>query len=228
MRRKLSAIFLTGISAFALSGCIKLDMDMKVRADTKVDGTMIVAFSEEAMKSFEAMGASMGEGLNDKNSKTPTTKPKSFQQQTEESVKETQGKLPKGSKAKLYKKNGWIGQEISFSGVDAGVALSAGTSAGSTTGGTADTNKLSIVKKGDSLELNGVLDMGGDTGGADAGGLGDMSAMMGSTKPELKVKFTFPGKVTSASSGGKISGNSVTWTPVFGKKLIMKAVAKAK
>ena len=54
-----------------------------------------------------------------------------------------------------------------------------------------------------------------------------MSAMMGATKPELRVKFSFPGKVMSASKGGKISGNSVTWTPVFGKKLVMKAVAKA-
>ena len=224
MRRKFSALLLTGVTAFALSGCIKLDMDMKVRADTKVDGTMVVAFSEETMKMFESMGA----GMVDKNAKTPTTKQKSFEQQTKDGVKETQAKLPKGSSVKLYKKDGWIGQEIKFSAVDPGVALNAGTSAGASGGSATNTNKLSIVKKGDTLELNGVLDMGGDTGatGSDAG-LGDMSAMMGSTKPELRVKFSFPGKVTSASKGGKISGNSVTWTPEFGKKLIMKAVAKA-
>lgn len=196
-------------------------MDMKVRADTKVDGTMVVAFSEETMKMFESMGA----GLVDKNSKTPTTKQKSFEQQTKDSIKESQAKLPKGSTVKLYKKDGWIGQEIKFNGVDAATALSAGTSAGSGTGTTANANTLTIVKKGDMLELNGVLDMAGGTG--DSAGGPDMSAMMGSTKPELRVKFTFPGKVAKASPGGKISGNSVTWTPAFGKKLVMKATAKA-
>lgn len=223
MRRNISSLLLTAISAVALSGCIKLDMDMKVRPDTKVDGTMVVAFSEQTMKMFESMGA----GMTDKNSKTPTTKQKSFEEQTKDGVKEAQAKLPKGSTAKLYKKGGWIGQEIKFSGVDAGVALNAGTSAGSGAG-VAGANKLTIVRKGDSLELNGILDMGGDTGSSgSASGMGDMSAMMGSTKPELKVRFTFPGKVTSASPGGKISGNAVTWTPEFGKKLVMKAVAKA-
>ena len=130
MRRNLSALLLSGIAAFALSGCIKLDMDMKVRADTKVDGTMVVAFSEETMKMFESMGA----GMVDKNAKTPTTKQKSFEQQTKDGVKETQAKLPKGSSVKLYKKDGWIGQEIKFSAVDPGVALNAGTSAGASGG----------------------------------------------------------------------------------------------
>lgn len=223
MRRKISALLATTISAFALSGCIKLDMDMKVRADTKVDGTMVVAFSEETMKAFEGMSA----GLVDKKSKTPTTKQKSFEQQTKDSVKEAQAKLPKGSTVKLYKKDGWIGQEIKISGVDAATALNAGTSAGSTTGPASDANKLSIVKKGDTLELNGELDLAGAGGTGDSTEGPDMSAMMGATKPELRVKFSFPGKVMSASKGGKISGNSVTWTPVFGKKLVMKAVAKA-
>ena len=46
-----------------------------------------------------------------------------------------------------------------------------------------------------------------------------------SAKPELRIKFTFPGKVLK--SNGKISGNSVTWTPELGKNLTMTAEAKA-
>ncbi len=223
-QRSLAAIAVSVASAFALSGCIKLDMDMKVKSDTKVDGTMIVAFNEELMKSFEGMA----EGMTDttKKSKTPTTKQKSFEEQTKDGVKEAQASLPKGSSAKLYKKNGWLGQEITLKNVDAAVLMSAGLGAGSTAGSSTDTSKLKISKSGDTLTLDGVLDMGGDTGdGADAGM--DMTGMMSGAKPEMRVKFSFPGKVTSASKGGKISGNSVTWTPEFGKKLVMKATAKA-
>ena len=217
--RTTKALAITAVAAFALSGCIKLDMDMKVKADTKIDGTMIVAFNEEAMKSMEGMM----DGLGDKKSKTKTTKQKSFEQQTKDGVKDAQAKLPKGSTAKLYKKDGWLGQEITFSNVDAEVALGAGLGAGSTTGSTSSTDTLKVTKVGNTLQLNGSLDLGGGTG--DSSGA-DMSGMMGATKPELRIKFSFPGNVTSASKGGKISGKSVTWTPKFGEKLILKAVAK--
>ncbi len=223
-KRSLAAIAVSVASAFALSGCIKLDIDMKVKSDTKLDGTMIVAFNEEVMKSFEGMA----EGMSTSNtkSKTPTTKAKSFEEQTKNDIKDAQRKLPKGSSVKLYKKKGWLGQEISFKDVDASLVLGAGLTAGAGGGTSTDKSKLKIVKKGDSLMLDGVLDMGGGTGdGADAGM--DMSGLMAGGKPELRVKFTFPGGVSSASKGGKISGNSVTWTPEFGKTLVMKATAKA-
>jgi hypothetical protein len=220
LARSAKALAITAGAAFALSGCIKLDMDMKVKADTKIDGTMIVAFNEEAMKSMEGMM----EGLGDKNSKTPTTKAKSFEQQTKDGVKEAQAKLPKGSSVKLYKKDGWLGQEIKFSNVDANTALGAGLGAGATTGSTSSSDTLKVTKKGNTLELSGSLDLGGGTG--DTGGA-DMSGLMGASKPELRIKFSFPGKVTSASKGGKISGNSVTWTPKFGEKVVLKAVANA-
>ena len=222
-RRSLTAIAVTVASAFALSGCIKLDIDMKVKSDTKLDGTMIVAFNEQVMKSFEGMAEGMSTSKT--KSKTPTTKAKSFEQQTKDGVKEAQAKLPKGSSVKLYKQKGWLGQEISFKGVDASLVLGAGLSAGAT-GASNDTSKLKITKSGDSMILDGVLDMGGGTGDSTDSGM-DMSGLMSGGKPELRVKFTFPGKVSSASKGGKISGNSVTWTPEFGKKLVMKATAKA-
>lgn len=222
-RRSLTAIAVTVASAFALSGCIKLDIDMKVKSDTKLDGTMIVAFNEQVMKSFEGMADGMS--TSNTKSKTPTTKAKSFEQQTKDGVKEAQAKLPKGSSVKLYKQKGWLGQEISFKGVDASLVLGAGLNAGAT-GTSNDTSKLKITKSGDSMILDGVLDMGGGTGDSTDSGM-DMSGLMSGGKPELRVKFTFPGKVSSASKGGKISGNSVTWTPEFGKKLVMKATAKA-
>ena len=222
-RRSVTAIAVTVASAFALSGCIKLDIDMKVKSDTKLDGTMIVAFNEQVMKSFEGMAEGMSTSKT--KSKTPTTKAKSFEQQTKDGVKEAQAKLPKGSSVKLYKQKGWLGQEISFKGVDASLVLGAGLNAGAT-GTSNDTSKLKITKSGDSMILDGVLDMGGGTGDSTDSGM-DMSGLMSGGKPELRVKFTFPGKVSSASKGGKISGNSVTWTPEFGKKLVMKATAKA-
>ena len=220
------ALVVTIASAFALSGCIKLDMDMKVKGDTKIDGTMIVAFNEELMKSFEGMAGSMD--TSKKKSKTPTTKQKSFEEQTKDGVKQAQAGLPKGSTAKLYKKSGWLGQEITFKGQDASKVLELGndttSKAGGSTGNATDNKStLSITKVGGKMILKGKLDMGGDTG-TDSSGL-DLGSMMKTMKPEMRIRFTFPGKVIK--SNGKVSGKSVTWVPVLGKNLTMTAEANA-
>jgi hypothetical protein len=228
MKLKLTAFALSTVAAVTLSGCIKADVDAKIKANTKMDATMIVAFSEETMKMMESMAGSMG----DTDSKTPTTKAKSMEAQMKESVAKAQKDLPKGSKVSFYKKDGWIGQKIELKDVDAATLSKSGSSAGSMLGSSDDDSSsssspastLKIVKKGDTLELSGSF---GEDAAKDSSGSGmDMDALgsMGK-KPEIRYKFTFPGKVISAN--GKIDGNSVTWKPALDKKTVFKAVAKA-
>jgi hypothetical protein len=200
-----------GVVMLGLSGCIKYDVDMKVKADTTLDGTMIVAMTEQALAALEDF---------EFDSDSPTTKPKpDFEAQAKEDAKKLQAKLPKGSTAKLYKKGGFIGQEISFKGVPAESVLEIAVDEEDSDDDS--DSSLKVTKSGDKLILEGFLDFGQtDEGGFDPGAFG--------AKPEMRLKFTFPGKVTKASAGGKISGKSVVWTPKFGENLTFTATANAK
>jgi hypothetical protein len=221
MKLKLAASVLTSAAAIALSGCIKVDVDAKIKSNTKVDAVMIVAYSEETIKMMESMAGSMGDD------KTPTSKQKSMETQLKESVTKTQKSLPKGSKVSFYKKDGWIGQKIELKDADPNALAAGGTAVSGTISGddsgsdSSPPSSLKIVKKGDTIELSGSF---GEDAAKDAE-TPDLGSMGGSKKPELRYKFTFPGKVISAN--GKIDGKSVTWKPALDKKTTFKAVAKA-
>ena len=197
----------------ALTGCLKLDIDGKVRTDTKIDGKMIVGFSDQMldlMGSLDDSGKGKSKGDLIKELQKPT------------------GKLPAGVTSKGYRKNGFVGQEITFKGQDASKVLELGndttSKAGGSTGNATDNKStLSITKVGGKMILKGKLDMGGDTG-TDSSGL-DLGSMMKTMKPEMRIRFTFPGTVIK--SNGKVSGKSVTWVPVLGKNLTMTAEANA-
>jgi hypothetical protein len=220
MKLKFTALAVSMVTAFALSGCIKIDVDSKIKANAKMDAVMIVAYSEETIKMMESMSGSLGD------SDTPTSKQKSMEAQLKESVDKTKKSLPKGSKVSFYKKDGWIGQKIELKDVDpnaladGGSVVSGAISGEDSASGSSPSSSLKIVKKGDTLELSGYF--GDDQeDGSDTGSMGSM----GGKKPEVRYKFTFPGKVISAN--GKIDGKSVTWKPALDKKTTFKAVAKA-
>ena len=114
---------------FALSGCVKLDMDMMIRADNTVDGTLIMAVDKglltamglsEAviLKQFEAQGPFTGENRPKKGSVTQ----------------------------KPYNADGRIGQVYTYQDVPL-------SEFGGGAGG------LSITRKGDRFFVNGVVDM---------------------------------------------------------------------
>lgn len=215
---KAAALF---AGVFALTGCIKMDMDMKLSSNDKVTGSVIVGFSAEAIK---AMGQN----------------PADFaKEMVGDAQKEQQGKLPAGASVtvKPYNKGGFAGVETAFKNVPinelqnaTGVASDAAASVGGASSGDDD---FTIVRKGDSYVFTGVMnlsDMGGETGTTVKGarttttmgipGL-DMSKL---GKAELRIALTFPGTVTKHN--GKLSGKTVTWVPVMGKKTVMNAEGK--
>src|SRR5450756_3192879 len=68
--------------------------------------------------------------------------------------------------------------------------------------------RQSVVRDGDEFVVSGTLDMTEAAMGAESmPGLGDSF--------DIKIAMTFPGKVTEHN--GELSGNTVTWTPVYGE-----------
>jgi hypothetical protein len=88
---------------------------------------------------------------------------------------------------------------------------------------TDDEEALSIVHEGDVYRVSGVLDL--STGLTGATGLSGFDPSEFLQTADLRVRISFPGEVTE--SNGEISGNTVTWTPVFGERLELQATASA-
>jgi len=77
---------------------------------------------------------------------------------------------------------------------------------------------MSVVRDGDEFVVSGTLDLTEAAMGADAmPGLGDSF--------DIKIAMTFPGKVIEHN--GELSGNTVTWTPVYGEVNEFSARASA-
>jgi len=204
--KTLSLIVVTAAIALGLSGCIKVDMDMKIGSNEKVDGTFVVAINEEVLTLMQQ-------------------KPDDF---IKDMLKDDVSKnAPKGAKVTqtAYRKNGWAGVAIAYKDMPVSeFSKSAGKATGGLGGGSATTGQDFVLKKvKDTYEFTGKVDSG--SGKSSVGGEKSSDAMMKKYKPEMRIKLTFPGRIISAN--GKISGNSVTWVPVLGDKLIMTAKAKA-
>lgn len=208
MKRFLTRLVAGATAVVALSGCIKIDMDMKVKSNDKLDGTFIVGFSTQLI---EMMGQKKADFI------------KTMQSDTKN--------LPKGAKTSAYDKNGFVGSQITFKDLPASeftkATGSAAGAAASTAGGTSgDDLKLVKSKDGKSWNFSGTMDLKGSSG-ADTS-TPDLSAMTKSMKAEVRIKMTFPGEITKHDKAGKVSGKSITWTPKLGEKIVMQATANAK
>lgn len=197
-------------AAVALSGCVKLDMDLKLGNDEKVSGNMVVAFSSEMLT---MLGQTEKQFLDEMN--------------------KDNGDLPKGASSSVYKKDGWIGTQIKFSGLPAkefaSVAKDAGSAASSTGGAGASPDDLTLVKVGGKWRLSGTMDMSSGTESDPKSGGMDPTAMMSmfKNKPSLRIKMSFPKKPSRCGKDktAKISGNSAEWTPKMGQKVVLCAEA---
>ena len=205
--KRLVMVIAAAALALGLSGCLKFDMDMKVGANEKVNGTFVVALNEGVL-------SMMGQ------------KPDAF---VKEMLKDDISKdVPKGAKVsrKAYRKDGWAGMAIEYKDMPVSeFSKSAGKAAGGMKGKTSASDTFTLKKVKDNYEFAGTIDFSSGAGSTTADADESMNAMMKQFKPEMRIKMTFPGKVVKAN--GKISGKSVTWVPVMGKKSVMKATAKA-
>jgi hypothetical protein len=112
--------------------------------------------------------------------------------------------------SKPYDDGEFVGSEITFEGAPL-----------DTMGGEEATpESLTIVREGDEFVVSGVLDMTDTTGSAEDP---MFAGMMDSF--DIRVAVSFPGEVTEHN--GELSGNTVTWVPVFGEVLELNARGSA-
>jgi LppM domain len=123
------------------------------------------------------------------------------------------GPLPSGVKFQEapYADDRFEGKTYTFSDVPIDT-FSQGTTAGET---------ISIKRVGDTFQVTGEIDLTSAATGQLQPGAAQLAKDM-----ELRIAITFPGPV-SQQSGGTISGNTVTWTPVFGEKTEIQATGSA-
>jgi hypothetical protein len=203
-----------------LSGCIKLDMDVKVSKDEKISGTVIVGLQASVL---ELLGQTKAEFLKEM---------------------KTAKDIPKGAKAKPYDKGGFVGQEITFTNLPAsefttvagaakGVTAAAGAgldSSGTDAAAEAPSpDDIKLEKVNGKWVMTGTLNLSdkaessdSSAGSFSASGMGDL---MKSAK--IRIKMTFPGKIIEHDKWGKVKGNTIEWNPKAGQKVVMKAVANA-
>jgi hypothetical protein len=194
------------LTALVLSSCIKVDMDMKLGKNEKINGKAIVGIKSSTI---ELMGQKKDDFFKE--------------------MEKDNSSLPKSVKAKRYDKDGFIGQELTFKDLPASefskVSSSTKSSTGADSGSSADDIKL--VKKGDTWVLTGTLDFATDGIGTENDGT-DAAAMKAILKDfQVRVKMEFPGKILEHDKFAKIKGNTAEWKPKAGEKVVMRIVAKA-
>lgn len=111
-----------------------------------------------------------------------------------------------------YEDDEFIGQRLVFDSVPLETVSS----------GTPD--ELRITREGETFTVTGALDLSSGLTGA-TGATGFPGAEQFLQGADLKVRITFPGPVTDTN--GEVDGNAVTWVPVVGERLELRATASA-
>lgn len=157
------------VAAVALSGCIKLDADLRVQADDTIDGTFTVGISKDLARflpgGIESLIAGADGEQDVAGAEDVTTTP--------------------------YEDDKFIGQTVTFTGApldEAGSGL-----------GTGDSGDLLIERDGDRFILEGTLDFTGDVGDLPIpqDQVPDLSQIF--DEAEVRIRVTFPGEVIEAN-----------------------------
>jgi hypothetical protein len=110
-----------------------------------------------------------------------------------------------------YSDDTFVGKTLTFSGASID-AFHQGSVGGET---------LSILRVGDSFQVSGEIDLTKTTTGQLQPGAEQLAKDM-----QLRLAITFPGPVQD-QSGGTVVGNTVTWTPTYGTKTMIRATGSA-
>ena len=118
-----------------------------------------------------------------------------------------------GATQEPYEDGDFVGTQVTFEDV----ALS-DLSEGS------DPDSLTIVRTGDTYEVDGVMDLSTDDADLQGNPFEDQITEAFDTA-QLRIAITFPGEVLETN--GQVDGTTVTWEPVFGERNVLTAVASA-
>jgi len=173
--------------AFLLSGCIKLDMALTVNKDKTVSGTVILGFAD----SLAALGSGTGSST--------TTTPGGLDGLI--------NKKSKGVTVSKYHEGGFTGEKVTFDHAPLTAFSAAAQKDGS----------FGIDIKGNQAIISGSLDLSSNGTGTSATSPTDAAltkAMFAGA--QVRVKVTFPGKITKSTGEISKDRRTVTWNPTFG------------
>ena len=187
---------LAALTALALSGCIKLDMDLAVSSDDTVSGAVIFA-------------------IDDSFAELPGVDPKDLFEGTSPVDQPSAGTV----REEPYEADGKVGTRLVFEDVPI-EEFSQGegedalriTREGETY---VVTGSLDLTGDETSTGADGTDGADGETPPVDLGAI---------TDAEVRVAIAFPGAVIS--SNGAVDGNTVVWEPAFGEVAEIQAVAE--
>ena len=201
-RRTFGRLAAAAVIVVALSGCMKVDIDLKLKSNNTVDGTMILAMNASLAQLAGQDPAALADDLN------------------KQVLAGENG--PKNARTEAYSDGTFVGTKITF--LDEPISTFNGSTASSgvsPTAGTTGSDALKITRDGDDFVVTGSFDataasVGGDTGI-------DLSSL--SNGAQLLVAITFPGEVKEHN--GTLKDRTVTWTPKIGEKIDMHARGSA-
>jgi hypothetical protein len=174
--------------------------DFIVNADDTVSFSMIMAYNDEAMETMaETFGTTADELM--------------AESLDADDLQSSLGASSDEVKVEDYAEDGYTGWVMTSLESQPLADLSGSASTG---------QSIAIERVGDEYILTGELDLsdeGAELDTSDPMFAGFMDSF------DVEFSFTFPGPVTS--SNGKISGNTVTFSPTFGELTEMNAVASA-
>lgn len=118
-----------------------------------------------------------------------------------------------GATQEPYEDENFVGTQVTYENVDL-----------SDLSERSDPDALTIVRTGDTYEVDGVMDLSTEDADLQGNPFEDQISEAFDTA-ELRIAITFPGEVLEAN--GQIDGTTVTWEPVFGERNVLTAVASA-
>jgi hypothetical protein len=195
-------VAVAALSMVAVTGCIKLDMDLSVEGDT-VDGTVVVALDRQAAQVFELA-------------------PEEFF----DDPGEDDFRVLDGVTVEPYEDDDWLGIVYLFHRVhlDDLNELAGDDEELPRIVHDAASGTYEFRMTFDMTDMAGLdVDEFGEEAGDDLGFPGlDPAALLDSF--EVRVAVTFPGEVTDHN--GELSGTTVTWRPEPGALIEMRATAQ--
>ncbi|MCL2804180.1 MAG: hypothetical protein FWD29_09580 [Micrococcales bacterium] len=201
--RPAAVIGLFGLAAFVLTGCMKMEANFDIKADDTVDGTIIMAYSDDALEQMAAMSGT-------------TTDDLLSQMDPEQMAGGFTGSMADNTEVEPYSQDGYTGSKITMKGQSLDEMNDGG-----------DPDSLSIVRQGDKFVMSGKLDMSDSDFSSTMDQLRAQSPELAASFEDISftLTFTFPGPVIS--SNGQINGNSVTFQGGMGDVIDFAAEAQA-
>ena len=208
VRTLLRLMALAAVLVGTLSGCFTFRMDLQLRTDDTVDGSIVLAFDEQAVEQAGGQKALIDALIDGAASFVD------------------EPSAGGAVEVREYRDDRRVGVEYVLSAVPIG---DFNTEAGARSDAL---REFSIQRVGDTFVVDGKVNVGALVGTANSGsttaGTTD-GTTAGTTEAlddaDLSISLTFPGTVLE--SNGTVKGHTVTWTPSVDSAFVISAVGEA-